>query len=263
MLKTSIYLMLIIVCEVVMNYGVAMADEAQIPNNFQPETPAFAEEVNENFSAVKDAVNDNFSRINEKQHRISGTCPEGQSIRVVNENGTVACEADDDSGGDITAVNPGSFMSGGGQSGAVTLNVSGMPGVDYAESTPPKYVIMKESSELISATITVPTNGFVYAIFEAEAAINHTLDIPSSISCWISTANNPYDTGGARTYNWYLPETIPTGYYMSPMSISKMIPVIKGSTTIYAMGNSNASDDSENTSFARCHLYLLFFPTRY
>ena len=57
------------------------------------------------------------------QSRVTGTCAPGSSIRAVNQNGTVACEPDDDSGGDITAVNTGTGLSGGGTTGAVTLAV--------------------------------------------------------------------------------------------------------------------------------------------
>ncbi len=62
------------------------------------------------------------------QTRVSGSCAAGSSARAIGANGTVSCETDDDSGGDITSVTAGNGLTGGGASGEAAL------GVDFAGS---------------------------------------------------------------------------------------------------------------------------------
>ena len=57
------------------------------------------------------------------QRRVEARCTAGSSVREIHANGSVECEADDDSGGDITAVNAGNGLAGGGVHGDVTLAI--------------------------------------------------------------------------------------------------------------------------------------------
>jgi hypothetical protein len=58
------------------------------------------------------------------QRRVTGTCPAGSSINAVAVDGSVTCQADANSGGDITGVAAGSGLTGGGTSGDVTVGIA-------------------------------------------------------------------------------------------------------------------------------------------
>jgi hypothetical protein len=63
------------------------------------------------------------------QARVTGVCAPGSSIQSIGDDGSVACETDDDSGGDITSVNAvaGGGLAGGATSGDANLGLMTCP----------------------------------------------------------------------------------------------------------------------------------------
>ena len=113
-----------------MIFGIVMITVLSIPAwaadvgdliQFESGNTAVAADVNTNFNDVKSAVNT-------KQDQVINTCNPGQSIRVINPDGSVVCE-DDSIGGDISGVTAGSGLTGGGETGPVTLNVGAGTGI--------------------------------------------------------------------------------------------------------------------------------------
>ena len=70
-----------------------------------------------------------------KQNRVTGTCAPGSSIRVINADGTVVCEVDDNSGGTVTSVGTGSGLTGGPitTSGTISIAPGGVTSAHIAD----------------------------------------------------------------------------------------------------------------------------------
>ena len=58
------------------------------------------------------------------QARVASVCSSGSSIREIRADGTVSCELDNDSGGDLTSISVSNGLTGGGQVGDLSANTS-------------------------------------------------------------------------------------------------------------------------------------------
>jgi hypothetical protein len=149
-----------------------------------------------------DAVSVDTSSI---QARVTGTCNTGQSIRVINADGTVSCQVDTNSGGTITGVTAGAGLTGGGTTGIVNLDVGQGAGitvgandisVNFAGSGSAATVArsdhdhdatyVNQAGDTMSGTLTVSTTGSNLAV------IGTTTGTSNAASFTINNASNTY-----------------------------------------------------------------------
>jgi hypothetical protein len=107
--------------------GGCQADNPGTPQNeamYCPENPVTRAQMAVFFTTALEQSLHNHADEFGIQRRITGTCSTGNAIRVVNADGTVVCQSVSGGGGDITAVNAGTGLTGGGTTGDVTLSIA-------------------------------------------------------------------------------------------------------------------------------------------
>lgn len=269
------------------------AGELTIPNTFSSGTAAVAAEVNANFTAVETEVDDNATAITTKQNLVTSTCPAGQSIRAIAANGTVTCETDDVGSGDITAVNSGSGLTGGGSSGSVTLSVptSGItaahiapaavgssevadntltaadtidePGVDFTTSATfgSSINIATTWTSVHTKTITAPASGYVTCIATGFINLADYTAYTQSITIGWDHNNNTVGTAPSA-YIWYTSGVQPITNNLTPYTAMATFTVNTGANNFYLKADTTSSDATDYDMWLTSTA-CMFFPTRY
>lgn len=141
-------------------FSADLADQDII--GFSPNTPVTAGDFNTNFDNVKNAINT-------KQDKIINSCDPGESIRIINPDGSVQCEIDDDNGISDIEIGAGSFLSKSGTTNIPKLDVVGMPGIAVLQSQP---LINLSNNYQTVATLAVstPATGYLSVSLDRSAS---------------------------------------------------------------------------------------------
>lgn len=269
--------------------GIALALASQIvtagsiADTYDPGDPLTASTMDN----IKTAVNDNAGRVNflENAAALSGlSCSTGE---VAKYSGSAwACATDDAGTGDITSVNAGSGLSGGGTSGDVTLSIgtgtvtgshvqnNSITNVDIANETGFVYtaagyvdigtgvtgVCSSAFTVVRTATIVAPSSGHVIANTSGNVCV---YDASGYIQIYMTdtggTASGDYDTHIASDQS-STARACAVGQY-TEFSFNKVYVVTAGSKSVYIKACKDASVSDGNLRFD--DLTLTFIPTEY
>jgi Chaperone of endosialidase len=140
------------------------------------------------------------------QNRVSGTCPIGSSIRVINANGSVLCEVDDNSGGTVTSVSTGSGLTGGPitTSGTLSIATGGVTSAHIADGTVGA-VDVNPAQVQLRVTGTCATGSAIRVVDQSGTV---TCQSVGSGTVTTVTASPPLASSGGTTPNISLPNVI-------------------------------------------------------
>ncbi len=205
---------------------------ATLPNTFVAHTPARASQVNENFLSLKSAIDNNDAT---KQKRVTGTCSAGESIRQINENGTVTCEVVDN---------------------------KGSAGIEYAYKTS-AVAVGNDAAIVLSATMTAPENGYVIATYTAWLAMGHAVGNSDKVEISLMSSDTPTNISSAQpaykklSLNKDMASGLDYGY---PVTTQYFMQVSAGSKTFKAVAQKS---DKVLAGLNNSVLVLQFFPNKY
>ncbi|MBI5528115.1 MAG: tail fiber domain-containing protein, partial [Deltaproteobacteria bacterium] len=96
-----------------------------------------------------------WSTFNAKQNLVTGTCNLGNSIRVINPDGSVECEADDNAGGTVTSVGTGTGLAGGPVTGSGTISLA----ASYADGSVHDGRFVNSAGDTMAGNLNLPADG--------------------------------------------------------------------------------------------------------
>src|SRR3989441_3156538 len=140
------------------------------------------------------------------QQRVTGTCPAGSSIRVINADGSVVCQVDANSGGTVTSVSTGSGLTGGPitTTGTISIAPGGVTSAHIADGTVGA-VDVNSAQVQLRVTGTCSPGSAIQAVRE-----NGTVSCQSVGSGAVTdvTASAPLVSSGGTKPNISLPNVI-------------------------------------------------------
>jgi hypothetical protein len=213
---------------------------------FSAHTPAVADQVNGNFTVVADEVTNNAADIATKQNRVTGTCPEGESIRKINANGSVTCEPDD-TGGDLAGIDFKSYRTAGG------------------------FDVTRTTQTVTSVAVTAPTDGWVLASASGNTYIDHNKGATGSLLKYILTTSGSYSIPDIIVGSlpeslrfFSVPSAAHPGMYTGTLATHRVFEVQGDTTkTIYLRARAGLPGSASDVSIVSVSIQAIFVPNRY